>query len=52
MSAEHASMGEAPAVGAVVVVVDEVLVEVVFEGSELGCEGAGEGGAPAFFEDG
>ncbi len=47
-----ASLGEAPGVGAVVVVVDEVLVEVAGEADHLGDQGAGEGGAPAFFEDG
>jgi hypothetical protein len=45
-------LGEAPGVGAVVVVIDEVVVEVVGEGGHLGDERAGEGGAPALFEDG
>ncbi len=39
-------------VGAVEVVVDEVLLEVVLEGGGLGDQRAGEGGAPALFEDG
>ncbi len=39
-------------VGAVEVVVDEVLLEVELEGGGLGDQRAGEGGAPALFEDG
>jgi len=38
-------------VGAVVVVVVEVFVEVALEGGRLGDEWAGEGGPPAFLED-
>ena len=45
-------MGEAPGVGAIVVVVDEVLVEVAGEGGFLGDQRSGERGAPALFEDG
>ena len=45
-------MGEAPGVGAIVVVVGEVLVEVAGEGGAAGNERAGEGWAPALFEDG
>jgi hypothetical protein len=39
-------------VGAVVVVVDEVFVEVAGEGGLLGDQRPGERGAPALFEDG
>jgi hypothetical protein len=39
-------------VGAVGVVGVEVFVEVALEGGHLGDERAGEGGAPALFEDG
>ena len=45
-------MGEAPGGGAVVVVVDEVRIEVLNERGLLGDQGAGEGWAPALFEDG
>ena len=45
-------MGEAPGVGAVVVVVDEVLVEVVLERRAFGDERSCEGRAPALFQDG
>jgi hypothetical protein len=39
-------------VGAFVVVVAEVAVEVSFEAAVADLEEAGEGGAPAFLEDG
>jgi hypothetical protein len=45
-------LGEAPGVGAVVVVVDEVGVEVLCEGGGLGDQRAGERRAPALFADG
>jgi hypothetical protein len=45
-------LGEAPGVGAIVVVVDEVLVEVVLERRALGDERSCEGRAPALFQDG
>jgi hypothetical protein len=48
----HASLGEAPGVGAVVVVFDEVLVEVLLERRALGNERSCEGRAAALFEDG
>lgn len=44
--------GEAAGVGAVVVVVVEVVVEVASEAAVADVEEAGEGGPPAFFEDG
>jgi hypothetical protein len=44
-------LGEPSGVGAVVVVVVEVLLEVALEGGQLGDERAGEGGPPAFLED-
>jgi hypothetical protein len=39
-------------VGAFVVVVVEVAVEVAFEAGEADVQGGGEGGAPALVEDG
>ena len=46
-----AALGEAAVVGAVEVVVVDVLVEVALEPGEADVEVAGEGGPPAFFED-
>ena len=45
-------MGESPGVGAVVVVVEEVLVEVLGERGHLRDERSCEGRAPALFQDG
>ena len=44
-------MGEAAVVGAVEVVVVDVLFEVALEAGEADVEVAGEGGTPALFED-
>jgi hypothetical protein len=44
-------LGEAAGVGAVEVVVAEVLLEIALEGGQLGHERAGEGGSPVLLED-
>src|SRR5207245_10264853 len=46
------AVGALAGVAALEVVVDQVALEVLAQGGEFGHQGAGEGGSPAFLEDG